>query len=92
MDASIQSQILQNCGDVYRKENESSYYIILPESCEISFDEAVLKSAIADLKSNQEIVQELSFHLTVIRSILSSVENAVDIASLTLAKLNEQQP
>ena len=92
MDASIQSQILQNCGDVYRKENESSYYVTLPESCEISIDEAESKSAIAELKANQEIVQELSFHITVVRSILGSVENAVDIASLTLAKLNEQQP
>ena len=92
MDASIQSQIMQNCGDVYRKENESSYYITLPESCEISIDEAVSKSAITDLKSNQEIVQELSFHITVVRSILGSVENAVDIASLTLTKLNEEQP
>ena len=92
MDASIQAQILENCGDVYLKENESSYYIVLPENCEISIDEGLLETAITELQSNQEILRELRFHLTVVRSILSSVENALDIANITLAKLYEKQP
>lgn len=92
MNANIQTQILDKCGDLYLQENESSYYVVLPEKCEITVDEDLLKSSIIEIKSNQEVKRELRFHLTVVRSILGSVENAIEIADLTLAKLNEKQP
>lgn len=91
MDAKIQAKILDNCGDVYLEENESTFIIMLPKQCDVSIDDALLADEISTLKSNQLIRQELKFHLTILRGQLGSLKNALDMASKTLARIEEAQ-
>ena len=91
MDASIQAQILDHCGDEYVEGSESTFIIKLPKQCEVSIDDALLVEEVSALKSNQEISQELKFHLTILRGQLGSLKNAKDMASKTLARIEEAQ-
>ncbi len=91
MDTMVQDQILENCGDVYIMKNETTFAMALPEQCDIAFDEKLVVGETSALKANQQVRTELRFHLTVLKAKLSSLKNAIGIATSTLAKIEAAQ-
>ncbi len=90
MDHTIQSQILEKCGDIYI-EAYKSYYVRLPEECEISVEPELLRAEISKLYENSEVKQELRFHVTILRGMLTGLANTDKISVTTLEKIRSAE-
>ena len=89
LDESIQMEIRKNCGDIYTVTDENYYYIELPDKCDISIPEEIIKTEISKLLANDVLRQELRFQLTSLDALLKSIKNGIQTTETTLAKLRE---
>lgn len=90
MDNRIQSLIREKRGDIYTVMENNSYYLHLPEICDISVPPDVVKAAIEELLANKEVRQELRFQLASLDSILGSIKNGVVTAEVALSELEKE--
>ena len=88
---SVQAAIRKNCGDKWVTDEVNFYFVRLPKTCEIDIPSDLLKSEIAKIHNNQEVLNELRFHASVLGAQLGTMRNAKDIATATLVKLKESK-
>jgi uncharacterized protein DUF6090 len=88
----VQAAIRKNCGDKWVTDEVNFYFVLLPKTCEIDIPPDLIKSEIAKIHNNQEMLNELRFHASVLSAQLGTMHNAKDIATATLEKLKESKP
>jgi hypothetical protein len=92
MDAAIQRQIRERCGDIYTPAEDYNYHITLPEACAIDVPAGSVQAEIEKLRANDQVRQELRFQLATIDTILGSVGNGGRTAAVALEKLEKAAP
>jgi len=92
MDDAIQRKIREKCDDIYMIAENNSYYLSLPESCEIELPSDLIKSEIERLLINDQVRQELRFQLSSLDSLLGSIGNGAATADAALAELEKAAP
>ncbi|RZV42563.1 MAG: hypothetical protein EX271_05645 [Acidimicrobiales bacterium] len=83
----VQRAIRENCGDEHILDQDNTYYIRLPERCEIVVPAEIVRAAVNALFANNEVKLELRFQLASHDTLLASMRNAIDTANRLLADL-----
>ncbi|MBT8141667.1 MAG: hypothetical protein HKN88_05675 [Gammaproteobacteria bacterium] len=89
LDEAVQLEIRKHCDDVYTISDENYYYLELPDKCDISIPEEIVKREIINTLANDELRQELRYQLTSLDSLINSIKNGIQTTETTLAKLKE---
>lgn len=89
MDETVQIEIRKHCDDVYKIDEVSSHYIELPEKCNISLPQKLIKNENLKLLSNKELQHELRFSLTSIDALLGSLTSGISHIDTTLKTISE---
>ena len=89
LDETFQLEIRKHCDDVYTISDENYYYLELPDKCDISIPEEIVKREIIKILANDEVRQELRYQLTSLDSLINSIKNGIQTTETTLAKLKK---
>jgi len=92
MDDSIQRKIREKCDDIYTITENNTYYLHLPEACDIDVPIEAVQYEIEKLLAIEDVQHELRFQLTSIDSILGSIKNGVATAEVALSELEKAKP
>jgi hypothetical protein len=68
---------------------DNFYYVSLPSSCKIVLPMELVTAEIAKLLNNQELRQELQFHLSILDAQLGVLGNTATITNQTLVKVQQ---
>jgi hypothetical protein len=84
-----QKEIRSKCGDSWVTQDNNFYYVSLPSQCAITLPTELVTSEIERLFKDDELRQELQFHLSVLDAQLGVLANTANITSQTLAKVQQ---
>ena len=87
----VQKEIRSQCGDIWVTDKENYYYVSLPPTCDIDLPAELVAAEIRKLHSDNALLQELRFHLSVLDAQLGTLGNTANITKQTLLTLQQAQ-